>query len=218
MDAARTDETGLRSDAARNRARIVETARELFRTRGIDVPMNTIARHAGVGVATLFRRFPTRDALVIEVFAEQIARCQVVLDDAVDDPDPWHGFCRLIEFTCAEQLKDRGLTEAFLALFAGEIDYEKRRRDVETAFKKLVHRAQEAGRLRPDFDYGDLVMVLLANGGLRNAPPEHAEDLSRRFVVYLLQTFSTEGGAEREPLPPASPLGLHHVQRQGEDA
>jgi AcrR family transcriptional regulator len=211
VKAPTTDEAGLRSDAARNRARIVETARELFRARGIDVPMSTIARHADVGVATLFRRFPTRDALVTEVFTEQIAHCQALLDEAVDDPDPWRGFRRLLEFTCTEQLDDRGFTEAFLALFADEVDYRERRRDVETAFGKLVR------RLRPDFVPGDLVMILLANGGLRNAPPEHAKDLSRRFVAYLLQTFGTEDAAEREPLPPAGPLGLHHAQGQGED-
>ncbi|MBB4684404.1 TetR/AcrR family transcriptional regulator [Amycolatopsis jiangsuensis] len=217
MNTQRSGEDGLRSDAARNRVRIVETARELFRARGIDVPMSTIARHADVGVATLFRRFPTKEALVTEVFTEQIARCQALLDEAADDPDPWHGFCRLLEFTCAEQLKDRGFTEAFLALFADRVDYRKRRRDVETLFAKLVQRAQEAGRLRPDFAPGDLIMILLANGGLRDAPPEHAEDLSRRFVAYLLQTFSADGAAEREPLPPAGALGLHHAQRRGED-
>ncbi|WP_344162576.1 TetR/AcrR family transcriptional regulator [Kribbella yunnanensis] len=217
MNAEPTDEDGLRSDAVRNRARIVETAHELFRTRGIDVPMSTIARRAGVGVATVFRRFPTRDALVTEVFAEQISRCQALLDEAVDDPDPWRGFRRLIEFTCAEQLKDRGFSEAFLAVFADEIDYQRRRRDVESAFEKLVRRAKEAGRLRLDFARSDLVMVLLANGGLCHAPPEHADELSRRFVAYLLQTFSTDAPGQREPLPPARPLGLHHAQGQDED-
>jgi AcrR family transcriptional regulator len=174
--------------------------------------MSTIARRAGVGVATLFRRFPTRDALVTEVFAEQIARCEALLEEAVDDPDPWNGFRRLLEFTCAEQLEDRGFTEAFLASFATEFDYRQRRKDAETAFGKLVRRAQEAGQLRRDFAHSDLVMILFANGGLRSAPPEHAHDLSRRLVAYLLQTFSTEPTPGSEPLPRASPLGLDSAQ------
>ncbi|WP_434445481.1 TetR/AcrR family transcriptional regulator [Lentzea sp. E54] len=206
--------TDLRADAARNRTRIVEAARDLFRTRGIDVPMSTIARRAGVGVATLFRRFPSREALVTEVFAEQIEHCEALLEEAVEDPDPWNGFRRLIEFTCTEQLEDRGFTEAFLASFAGETCYRQRAENAENAFDRLVRRAKESGRLRQDFAVSDLVMILLANGGLRDAPPEHAHDLSRRLVAYLLHSFGTNDGLpEVDPLPPASPLGLHqHAQ------
>ncbi|MFD5830709.1 TetR/AcrR family transcriptional regulator [Lentzea sp. NPDC060358] len=197
--------TDLRTDAARNRARIVEAARELFRTRGIDVPMSTIARRAGVGVATLFRRFPSREALVTEVFADQRAHCEAMLEEAVADPDPWHGFRRLLEFMCTEQLEDRGFTEAFLASFATDVDHRHSREAAESAFDTLVRRAQESGKLRRDFAVSDLVMLVLANAGLRAAPPEHARDLSRRLVDYLLQAFGTEGGT---PLAPASTLGL----------
>ncbi len=207
------ESTDLRADAARNRTRIVEAARDLFRTRGIDVPMSTIARRAGVGVATLFRRFPSREALVTEVFAEQIARCETMLEEALDDPDPWSGFRRLIEFTCTEQLEDRGFTEAFLASFASESSYRQRREDAETAFDRLVRRAKESGRMRQDFAVSDIVMILFANGGLRAAPPEHAHELSRRLVAYLLRAFGTDNDSPGgDPLPPASPLGLHHAQ------
>lgn len=201
---------GLRADAARNRNLIVEAARDLFRTRGIDVPLSTVARRAGVGVATLFRRFPTREALVTEVFADQITRCEAVLQEAVTDPDPWRGFRRLVEFACVEQLEDRGFTEAFLATFA--TDHGERREQAETAFDTLVRRAQDSGRLRPDFAASDLVMLLMANSGLRTAPPEHADVLSRRLVAYLLRAFGTANGPEEEPLPPASSLRLHHAQ------
>jgi AcrR family transcriptional regulator len=203
--------THLRADAAHNRTKIVEAAHELFRARGADVAMSTIARHAGVGVATLFRRFPSREALLNEVFAEQISRCEALLDEAVDDPDPWNGFRRLIEFTCAEQIGDRGFAEAVLASFTGENDYRHRRDRAETAFERLVRRAREAGRLRPDFATSDLVMLLFANGGLRDAPPEHAHALSRRLVAYLLDAFSVPPGQGDAPLPPASPLGLQHA-------
>lgn len=201
----RVADPDLRSDAARNRARIVDAARDLFRTRGIDVPMSTIARRAGVGVATLFRRFPSREALVAEVFAEQRAHCEAVLHEAVADPDPWAGFRRLIEFMLTEQLEDRGFTDAFLASFATEVDY---RVAAESAFGTLVRRVQETGRLRHDFEVSDLLMMVLAHSGLRHAPPEHARDLSRRFIGYLLQAFGTETPAGDTPLPPPSTFGL----------
>src|SRR5699024_7011979 len=69
----------LRSAAAANRRRILAAAKELFSERGLDVPMNAIARRAGVGAATLFRRFPDRESLVAEVFARQIDHCESVL-------------------------------------------------------------------------------------------------------------------------------------------
>ncbi len=200
--------TDLRADAARNRALIIEAARDLFRTRGIDVPMSTIARRAGVGVATLFRRFPSRDALVTEVFAEQRAHCEALLHEAVADPDPGNGFRRLLEFMCTEQLEDRGFTEAFLASFATEFDYLQHGEDAESEFYTLVRRAQESGQLRRDFAVSDLVMLLLANAGLRGAPREHAHDLSRRLVGYLFQAFGTEAPPGSAPLPPASRFGL----------
>ncbi|MFD4640162.1 TetR/AcrR family transcriptional regulator [Lentzea sp. NPDC058436] len=207
-----TSPSSLRADAARNRGLIVEAARDLFRTRGINVPLSAVARRAGVGVATLFRRFPTRESLVSEVFAEQIERCEAVLEEAVSDPDPWRGFRRLVEFACAEQREDRGFTEAFLATFTN--DHDERREQAETAFDTLVLRAQECGRLRPDFAASDLVMLLMANNGLRAAPAEHADVLSRRLVAYLLQAFETTTGPGEGALPPASPLRLHHAQGQ----
>lgn len=208
------NKVGLRSDAARNRAQIVEAARALFSEGGIDIPMSAIARRAGVGIATLFRRFPTRQALITEVFAEQIARCEALLEEAVNDPDPWNGFRRLIEFVCVTQIDDRGFTEAFLASFATQINYHQRRSHAENTFEKLVRRAQHAGSLRPDFAPSDLTLILLANGGLRSAPPDHAHELSHRLVAYLLQSFSYPPADNPPPLPPPSPLGLHYAHGQ----
>src|SRR4051794_13301478 len=85
-------ERGLRVDAVRNRERIVEVARELFAERGLDVPMAAIARRSGVGVATLYRRFPTKEALLTEVFADEFIACLSIVDKVLEDPDPWHGF------------------------------------------------------------------------------------------------------------------------------
>jgi AcrR family transcriptional regulator len=106
---------GLRADARQNRDRIVEVARALFAERGLDVPMAAIARRAGVGVATLYRRFPTKESLVAEVFADQFAACVSVVDEALADPDPWRGFCTLVEKVCAMQAVDRGFSAAVVA-------------------------------------------------------------------------------------------------------
>src|SRR5688572_30625533 len=105
----------MRADARENRARVLTVARELFAERGLDVPMAAIARRAGVGIATLYRRFPTKESLVREAFTEQFALCQAVIDEALTDPDPWRGFCTVIEKVCLLQASDRGFTAAFVA-------------------------------------------------------------------------------------------------------
>src|SRR5215210_4923332 len=92
--------SGLRADAERNRERVLSAAREVFAEQGLDASTNEIARRAGVGVATLFRRFPTRDDLVGATFADKMRAYAAAIDDALADPDPWQGFRDFIERVC----------------------------------------------------------------------------------------------------------------------
>ncbi|MEV4114128.1 helix-turn-helix domain-containing protein [Nonomuraea sp. NPDC049695] len=195
----------LRADARHNRVRILEAARDSFATRGLDVPMAAIARRAGVGVATLYRRFPSRESLITEVFGDELATCASVVDEALADPDPWRGFCSLIEKVCAMQAADRGFTDAFLTAFPDAIDYERTRVRAERGLAEVMRRAKAAGRLRADFDLADLTLVLKANFGVATGTSQAAAASSRRLVAYLLQSFRAE---HAEPLPPAPPLTL----------
>ncbi|MFJ4234292.1 TetR/AcrR family transcriptional regulator, partial [Cellulosimicrobium cellulans] len=193
------DALELRSDAARNRERILRAAREAFSTDGIDVPMATIARRAGVGTATLYRRFATREALITEVFTDQATACSSIVDDAFDDPDPWHAFATAIGRIVEMQLADRGFTSAFLRAFPDAVDLEGRRRRALTGFASLVRRAQEAGALRQDFDPNDLWLVLVASNAVIAESPRSAAVASRRLVRYLLDAFRAEAeGRDRQ--------------------
>ncbi len=192
----------MRADARENRARVLAVAREMFAQRGLDVPMAAIARRAGVGIATLYRRFPTREALVVAAFAEQFAVCRSVVEEALTDPDPWRGFRTVIEKVCLLQVVDRGFTAAFVASYPG-LHSEARDRTWQ-AFAGLVQRAKDSGQLRADFSPHDLTLVLMANGGLASAPAEVAVAASQRLVTYLLESFRT--GADE--LPPPVPLSL----------
>ncbi|MFF0867137.1 TetR/AcrR family transcriptional regulator [Nonomuraea sp. NPDC003560] len=198
----------MRADARHNRARILEAARETFARRGLDAPMVAIARRAGVGVATLYRRFPSRESLITEVFADELAACASVVDEALADPDPWHGFCGAIEKVCAMQVADRGFTDAFLTAFPDAVDYERTRERAERGFAEVVRRAKAAGRLRADFASADLALLLRANCGIVAGAGEGAAAASRRLVAYLLQSFRAD---HAEPLPPPPPLTLSHM-------
>jgi AcrR family transcriptional regulator len=197
----------MRADARENRARVLAVARELFAERGLDVPMAAIARRAGVGVATLYRRFPTKESLVLEAFTEQFAACQAVIEEALTDPDPWRGFRTVLEKVCLLQATDRGFTAAFVASFP-DMHSEVRERTWH-GFTALVQRAKDGGQLRADFSPHDLTLVLLANSRLAGVPVEVAVAASQRLVAYLLEAFR----AGTDALPPPVPLSLDLVLR-----
>lgn len=196
----------LRSDARDNRERILSVARTAFAAAGLDVPMREIARRAEVGPATLYRRFPTKEALVTEAFAEQMTACTAAVDEGLADPDPWHGFCHMIEKVCALHALDRGFTAAFISAFPHAIDFTATRERALRSVAELASRAKAAGRLRPDFVLDDLILVLMANSGIRATSPAAAMAASRRLAALLLRGFSVEPAAP--PLPPAVRLPL----------
>ncbi|MBB5077651.1 TetR/AcrR family transcriptional regulator [Nonomuraea endophytica] len=198
----------LRADARHNRERIIKAAGELIAARGLDVPMAAIARRAGVGVATLYRRFPTREALMVELFHDRLAVCLAGVDAALEDPDPWRGFRTYIENLCAMNAVDRGLAAAFLTEFRGAVDFERERARAEQGFAELVRRAKAAGQLRAEFDRSDLSLILMATDGITAASAETAVAAARRLAGLMLRSFHTGPAA---PLPPPAPLALYHL-------
>ncbi|SDH42566.1 DNA-binding transcriptional regulator, AcrR family [Sinosporangium album] len=199
----------LRSDARDNRERILAAARTMFAEQGLDVAMREIARRAEVGPATLYRHFPTKEALVTDVFTEQMAACTAIVDEGLADPDPWRGFCRVIERVCELHALDRGFTAAFLSAFPRAIDFAADRERALGKVAELARRAKAGGKLRPDFVLDDLIMVLMANGGIRTTSPAAAVAASRRFAALLIQGMRAEPAVPL--LPPAVRLPLSIV-------
>src|SRR3954468_13053332 len=140
----------LRSDARDNRERVLEAARAAFAAEGLDVPMREIAQRAGVAPATLYRRFPTKAILAAEAFAAALSGCHAILDEGLADPDPWHGFRRVIEQLYELHARNQGFTAAFLSTFPGTLDLAADRRSALNSLTELVRRAKDAGRLRHD--------------------------------------------------------------------
>lgn len=210
-DTSDTSGATLRADAERNRQRVLDAARELFAARGLDVPVAAVARRAGVGVATLYRRFPTRESLITEVFADQLGECVGVIDEALDAADPWDGFRLVLEKVCAMQTQDQGFTSAFLTAFPGAVDFERERVRAERGFAEVARRAKQAGALRADFDRTDLTLLMMANAGICADAPQTAQAASRRLVAYLLEAFRATP-EPRAPLPPPAPVGLYQTR------
>lgn len=191
----------LRSDAERNRARIVAAARTVFRREGLHASMASVAREAGVGIATLFRRFPTKEELVAAVFADRMDAYVDAVGVALDDPDPWHGLAGFIETACAMQAADYGFADVLTMTFPTAKALERRRDEAYAAMVRLIERTKATGRLRADFDPSDLVLIHMANAGVINATGDAAPDAWRRVVALIIQSLEAPA---RGPLP-ASP-------------
>ncbi|MFG3205197.1 TetR/AcrR family transcriptional regulator [Streptomyces sp. NPDC048192] len=201
----------VRSDARDNRARILDAARTVFGEDGLSAPMREVARHASVGPATLYRHFPTKQALIAETFAEQRRACRAAVRDALADPDPWHGFRSLIERICELHAHSRGFADAFMTAFPEAMDFAADRQQALRAVGELARRAQKAGRLRPGFVVDDLVLMLLAHRGLQDAPRATRITASRRFAAYVIEAFRATPQTEAPaPLPPAPRLEPTH--------
>jgi len=194
-------EHGLRVDAERNRTKVLEAAHVVFAEQGLDAPLAEVARRAGVGIATLYRRFPTREDLIADTFVSRMTAYADAVDVALANPDPWAGFCSYIEQVCEMQAADHGFTTVLTTTFPTATALEAERARAFRGFTTLISRAKAAGRLRSDFSDTDLIVLLMANAGVIGATGVAAPDSSRRLVAYLLQAFRAEN-AEPLPAPP----------------
>ncbi|MGC4814420.1 TetR/AcrR family transcriptional regulator [Micromonospora sp. DT228] len=175
-----------RADARSNRARVVVAARETFAAVGLEAPMREVARRAGVGVATLYRHFPTRTELVAAVLAEQVAGCGVRMRAALDDPDPWRALSGVVLDFADRQVHDRALNEALLG--SGEVGaaFQEERRDHAQGLNVLVARARAAGVLREGVDADDVRAALVAIASLRRLPPSRSAHVIGKLAGVIL--------------------------------
>jgi AcrR family transcriptional regulator len=179
----------LRSDAQDNRERILDAAREAFVAEGPNVPIREIARRAGVGPATLYRHFPTKQLLATEAFTDQLCACRAIVDEGLADPDPWHGFCLVIEKVCELHALNRGFAAAFRPAYPNAMDVAAGRDYALNSVAELARRAKAACHLRPDFVLDDLILMLMANDGIRATSPATRVAASQRFAAFAIQAF-----------------------------
>jgi AcrR family transcriptional regulator len=164
----------LRADAERNRAALLAAARQVFGEQGLDASLDEIARRAGVGNATLYRRFPTRADLIAAVFAEHRATQLELAERALRHGDPWAAFAGYVTGLCEMQAADRGLAEILVTVTFDDDERLGRMRALSYRRAAMViRRARAAGVLRPDFRLPDLALLLMANAGVahRSADP-----------------------------------------------
>ena len=205
----------LRADAARNRAAIVEAARAVFAEHGLDAPLDEIARRAGTGNATLYRRFPTRGDLVAAVFAERMAEHLDAVEAGLADPDPWAGFAAYVTAVGVLQARDRGIADLVTMDVSSAPEIERLRARAYAGLVRLVERARVAGVLRPDFTTEDVVLLLMANAGLVERAHGIAAEASARLVHLVLDGLRADAASEG-PAAPSARRTKQAMRRNGE--
>ncbi|MGH3859689.1 TetR/AcrR family transcriptional regulator [Actinokineospora sp.] len=189
----------LRVDAERNRVRVVRAAREVFAEHGLDVTLDDVARRAGVGVGTVYRRFPNKEALVTAVFDHVVEELAVVIDAAASTPDAWEGLCGMITDIAERQSADRGLFEICTRADFGQV--ERISEHFIPAVDALVARAKAQGTLRSDFEASDIGALLIMVAASAELTRAINPDLWRRYLAMLLDGIRTGGS---NPLPCAA--------------
>ncbi|MFE9400433.1 TetR/AcrR family transcriptional regulator [Streptomyces sp. NPDC006530] len=203
----------LRSDARRNRDLLVAAARELFAEQGLNVPLDEIAKRAGVGNATLYRRFPARGDLVEAVFHEDLTAVMASGEEARLARDAWGALTAYLEGVCALLARDRGVGDLMTTGIEGAPTLDAIHAHNHATVSELMRRAAQAGELRTDVVAEDLLFALSALGTSLPAVEAIRPGSWRRPLALLLDGFRAEA---QRPLPelPLTPAETDRVYRE----
>ncbi len=191
----------LRRDAERNRQLVLAAARQVLAARGLDAGFEEIARVAGVGVATVYRRFPERSDLVDALFEEEIVLVGARLEEALAVADPWTGLRDLVLWSVHRMANDRGLAQVLAAAGHGHQRIDRERARLDPLFDELVRRAQATGALRPDVTALDLLIALTLTSRI-GAPGSSAA--RERHATLLLDGLAAHRDSPT-PMPAPAP-------------
>ncbi|MDX6677199.1 MAG: hypothetical protein QOE31_1251 [Solirubrobacteraceae bacterium] len=190
-----TPERPLRRDAERNRRRILDAASEAFAEEGLSVTLDEIAHRAGVGVGTVYRRFPDKEQLIEALFEHRMQEFAALAEDCLQAEDPWEGLVRFLENATRQHACDRGFKEVALSGGHGLDRVARARQLMFPLVSRLVARAQDDGSLRADIAPTDVPLLQLMLGSLsectRNADP----DVWRRFLGIITDGLRTSRAA-----------------------
>jgi AcrR family transcriptional regulator len=202
MTMTAVEDRRLRADAARNVDRILRAAREVYGELGPDAPVEAVARRAGVGERTLYRRFLTKADLVRAALDHSIAEdLMPAIDEARRADDPLRGLTQLIEAAISLGAREHNLLTA--AHRAGTLTFDISV-SLNEALDDLVREGQRVGRVRADLVVDDVPRLMAMLYSVL-ATMDSDSDGWRRYVALILDAISiTEG----QPLPPAPPLRI----------
>ncbi|MFG2651430.1 TetR/AcrR family transcriptional regulator [Streptomyces sp. NPDC048436] len=199
----------MRQDALRNRELVLAAAREVYAEQGVEAPLDVIARRAGVGNATLYRRFPDRAALIEAVFHDALAAAMQAGEEARRASDAWAGLTGYAADVFAGMAADRGAVELMTTPITGVPSLDALHVHNADTYRLLLGRCRADGTVRDDVTVEDLLLALAALGCALPATEAAAPGSWRRLLALLLDGLRN---VDSEPLP-GSPLSGEQLGR-----
>lgn len=210
-DGEPSDRPSLRSDAERNRERIIGAAARLIGERGLDISHDEIAREAQVGVGTVYRRFPTRETLFDAVYSQQLDGMVSVAEEAARHDDPWEGLEFFLVRTFEQQAVNRGLRELLVGHGGGTELARRAQAKVNPVVADIVARAQHAGSLKTSVGAADMAMIPVMINALMRASRAVDPNLWRRWVAIILEGMASGPRRSEFPGSPPKPTQVVHI-------
>jgi len=197
----------LRRDAEDNRQRLLDAAREVFGERGLDATLHDVARRAGVGVGTAYRRFSNKEELLDALLVQQVDDLEAALRAGLDDPDAWNGMVHYLERALAIQAGDRAIAQILSGRRVSQEKHDWQRDRLAPLVNALAARAVAEGVVRPDLTGTDLIFLQIGisaiAGTTRKSGYElsqtNADDLYRRYLWIILDGIRAD--ERNSPLP-----------------
>lgn len=204
----------LRKDAERNRRLLVAAAVEVFAEQGLGASLDEIARRAGVGNATLYRRFPTRADLYAAVYLDGDATVQRLQDEVLRIEDAWVALVAYFEGVSMLSVSNRAVCELMMSGgFPGAPSFAEKWREGSKFWGELIGRAHDQGVLRPEVTVEDAGMALCALQCMIPAAGSAAPDAWRRHMVFILDGLRARG-LDEPSTPSLTDEQLHGLVQQ----
>jgi AcrR family transcriptional regulator len=191
-----TTDRALRADARRNREAVLEAARQAFADQGYICQMEDIAQAAGVGVGTVYRHFPNKEALLDALIAARFKTIAAETAKALERDDPWEAFRDLMRFSARLQADDRGLSEVLASRpLVGEAAAAKS--GLVDLSEKLMRKAQKAGKMRKDLMVEDIPTMICGLSAVTGAADGSISSMNwERFLEVMLDGMRAPGSAK----------------------
>jgi AcrR family transcriptional regulator len=186
----------LRADAEHNRRRILQAARDLFAAEGLEPNLNDIARQAGVGVGTVYRRFATKEDLLDAIFVDVLDQLVDSARDTLRQKDSWKAFTLLAEQICEITVNDRGLREIAFSIGCGTPRLCAARTALDAVLTEVVDRAKSTGQLRMVLSHNDLQIIRLLVGTVSDFAGQVQGQLWRSYVAIVLDGMRVPPGSD----------------------
>ena len=186
----------LRSDARRNRERLIASARELFARQGVGVSVEEITHHAGLGMGTLYRHFPTKDELIDAVLEDTFAEVLRYAEEGAAAPDAWQGFVSFFERVSELHARNRSFKDVVASQAHGAHRADEMRKQMRPHIEQMIRRAQEQGALRKDFTPADVAFIFWSTGRVIEVTGGIARDAWRRHLAFLVDGLRASAATE----------------------